>query len=484
MTAGSTVALCKGGRWTGSSQTLNNAACEPDPACPLGTRRENSCVPSTTCDLRDYQASWGGATRPAIQGANTNVTIGGGTVGNSNGYRILNLAFTGNGSTDGINPRPISSDWELCNNEISNFHHLVYFEFSSGDCTAAPTSQGYRRHYYRGNRFLNGGREALLTEDWDSEVDGNYFSGSPTLCDPLNHTVYTANNYCRQRNFVFKNNEVHQTCNGSTAVYSSKASTGFVYENNLIDVSQAGTSGYMVALTLDTWDDCVAGMTPAYGNVCGHQNPTIRGNRIITAHDTGIGLDHAPGALIENNLIVFAGGTIDGAGIKCPWHPGYTNAPACTGVVTRNNTIYVASGSGSVAGISVGNNTGRMEVYNNTIVRAGGAASLTCLEGNATTITGFGSNHCYGYSSLGYGTGWITTAPQFTNPGTDLTTADFTPIEGSPLADAGTTASTCTVRGAANQPCYAPTEISPSPWSGVGAFGARDVAPEIGAFER
>jgi hypothetical protein len=128
LSAGGTVALCKGGRWTATSdQTLNNAACAPDPSCPLGTRTGLSCTPSTTCDLRDYQAPWGGTSKPVISGGST-LWTGGSSVSAADGFRVLNLKFVGAGDLFAFCPSTYASDYEMCNIEWDNFGGAVYME--------------------------------------------------------------------------------------------------------------------------------------------------------------------------------------------------------------------------------------------------------------------------------------------------------------------------------------------------------------------
>jgi hypothetical protein len=485
--AGGTVALCKGGRWTASAdQTINNAACAPDVACPLATRTSLGCTPSTTCNLRDYQAAWGGTSKPVVYGNDATLSTGGGSVSAADGFRILNIKFLGTGVGVGFGPSILASDYEVCNVEWDNFGMAVYMELpDTSACQTVLNNGGSKRHYWRGNRIVNMTSTGILVEESDSEWDGNYIEWAPPgACSDRNHPVYHANNYCRSTNWTFKNNEVRSPkCSISTTVYVSKASENFVFENNLIDQSGSTNAGsFAMGITLGTWSSGCGGVSGA----CGHINTTIRGNRILMHVGYGIAADNAPGALVENNVIIYTPGNTspDGAAAILVPHAYSEAAQNSSNVMVRNNTVYLAGVSGSLVGFDNSRASGTSaRVYNNSFVKASGTANLTCLAGNATQIPAYGANHCYGYSSLGYGAGWITGAPSFVAPGANPATADFTPRATSPLRNTGSTASTCTVRGQTNRPCYAPTAITASPWSSTATSLNRDASPDIGAHE-
>jgi hypothetical protein len=157
------------------------------------------------------------------------------------------------------------------------------------------------------------------------------------------------------------------------------------------------------------------------------------------------------------------------------------------GAVIRNNTIY-NTGSDANAGIRIGSSysaTGYV-VTGNAVVNASGLTACYSYAGNGIQYWDY--NLCNGAGSVGTPAGgWdthsLTSAPQFTGATAPY---DFTPAAGSPLVDGGSTATSCTVAGLANQACsssLAWRSATWTPWQET-PLKPRDSTPDIGAFER
>jgi hypothetical protein len=514
--AGGAVALCKGGRWAPGAIGLNNAACQPDPACDTTAERAAGCYPTTTCDLRDYdpRPTWGNGDegRPTISGAGAQLTASasGNLIANGNGYRVLNIALVGNGSGTGISLNHYVTDFEMCNTLVQAFTFGAYWEWGPGataaqDCAIGTSGAGQRR-FWRGNRWINHSDNAALVEEWHSEWDGNYFSGTPQSCITYNHTVYFANNYCRQEGIRFVNNEVHHGPCASSAVYSSKAGTNFLFENNTVDFAQHGD--YATAFDIGVWNGCdtYARNTADTGgrnynrSWCGWSNVTYRGNRVTYTAGSGRAFmidGSAKGIVYENNVVTLKDGAFpdqNHATFLLPWRSTapydyliensvITNPGAVTGTIVRNNTVHLSNVTGYQRIVSTHmRSTARLQVYGNSFTKASGSATMVCVDGAAATVAAYGSNACFAgtFGDASYSGGWITTAPSFVAPAS----GDYTPQAGSPLVGAGSTATTCSVLGATGQPCSPATAVSGPTWSPTAAAKARDGAPDIGAFER
>lgn len=502
LSAGDTVALCKGGAWTvtGNQAAIANASCAAgaDITSPSNT---------STCDLRDYQASWGGTNKPLVQLTGT----GAGRLlnrqgGSTNGVRILNLAFKGGGTgpasgtypaqwgyISGIESSIVDSDWMFCDNDFSYLRIGMHVANSIGSSAT--------NFLVKGNYFNMLDQDAILGFGAGSgnvieanliDNTGGFVAGAPW--GNASHAIYLTpldnTGTAVATSLTVRDNQLLRTQATSTPpgpaltgiLVSHGQFDGLLVENNKID---AGSGALTIGI-----DFRAANSDHTY-----FRNMAIRGNWLNVGSGLGISVGQAPGVAIDNNVITLDGSFSWKQGIWSPHDAARTGQDDVqNNTHIRNNTIYFA---GSVAGgphgiYSSAEGTGHV-IASNTVTSSGGYcfATLlgTCSVGgtpcqinndigdmftqscsgtcnpNSSAYTFVGSNACYGGavfyrnapgSDFDSGT-QITTDPLFTSP-----PSDFTLATGSPLIDAGSTTYSTSI----DQYGY-----------------TRDANPDIGAFE-
>lgn len=499
--AGGTVGLCKGGKWA-----VNDSAW-------TGAWLNTACTPGSPCTLRDYTPPWasGNEDRPHLSASGNVAPISLTSDTASDGYRFLNLLLrntTSTGAGTGFGAWGNVNDIEVCNTVIDSFSFGAYLMHNGAG------SSGQRQHF-RGNRFLNNCTDAALVQTRDSDWDGNYFDnnghaacGSYNLYDTsggTTHTWYFDGDSAAVGPVRFINNEIHrssvhpnqQLCVGNAvAILTGDTANvgGVLVENNYFDTPKfANCSTQFFAG--GSW-----GVT--------NHNVVVRNNYIEVHEGNAIAFSQAPNALVENNVIVSTG---TGAGW---WDnealisvPHKTDGPATSGGTVRNNTIYIAGTTGNRDGrvaisVAKASTATGYNVTGNAIYVAPGGAIQGCFRvGDASRLAFMDNNVCSGPATwvqheangTSYGlAAWRTfsgrdasssaTAPTWV--GGALPGLDLTPAAGSSLVGAGSTATTCTVRGVVGSPCSAPTAVESSTWSATRTSVARDAAPDVGALER
>jgi hypothetical protein len=496
LAAGGTVALCKGGQWNGDE---NNGG--------LQAWHNNNCTTGSPCVLRDYVPASGGAARPkiAVSNAGTNgMTFWGDASVHNAAMRVLNLRFfrpdagatvTAQGSS-GIRAADNAANVEVCNCEIDGFG----LGFYAGDVGASCRTANWK---IRGNRIINNCTDAMLVGFKDTDIDGNLFDnnghgrcGSYDLSSPsggTTHTLYLDGRQCPEENVRVINNEVRRN-----AVYQgypqgspwgiAGGGRNVTFENNLIDMTPVHPT--MSGGAIFGGND-----NPSYISLDGI---TIRRNRILAGRGRQIGMSSVMHGLIEDNTIIISEPGNDSGDIIA--YPHEQGTVAQTSVVVRNNTIYVTKAAPSgLVGIRVATasaTTGNI-VTGNSVTFAGGGG--TCFRADsASKVAYMDNNQCSGASSYATNnSSWYSLAGWRSATGFDATSitppltglfvnapTDLTPILGSPLVGAASTASTCTVLGVANQHCSSPIAIGNPTWSPLDGGTARSATPSIGAFDR
>ncbi len=475
MNAGDTVALCRGGAWnldaaTGTcgdadpgSTRDSGAAYLQNPRCAAGTDLTDP-QNGSTCDLRDYQASWGGTNKPllAIPASVTSPTIILGRNGAStSGVRVMNLEFRGSGRgpgggtyTDqtgiywGSCGTTTDTSWLVCNNTFSNLAVGLHMEENGATANLVRIW---------GNRILMSWLDGILGGPGrNSSFDANFFDNNGGWGSPRGpaHAIYP-NGKSGSPGAQIVNNEIRYssvTC--VNAIISGHGPwDGLNVENNLIDCGANPVAGCW-AMKLDSGNRSGAG--PHY-----QRNARVHRNTIYTS-SAGIGLGQAPGSVVENNVIVMVGGATDWKrGVLIPSEPNF-GWDTTSNVRVQNNTIYIPTNNLNATGIELGTaaETVTGHVIANNVISAGGSLARCLATPQPASAYAFvGNNACFGASwgtTLGVATG-LTADPLFTDA-----PADLTPAAASPLVGAGTSA-------------YAPTLDF--------TLSARPSPPAIGAYE-
>ncbi|HYD40686.1 MAG TPA: right-handed parallel beta-helix repeat-containing protein [Anaeromyxobacter sp.] len=453
MDAGDTVALCKGGAWSldvaigtcgqsdpGAGHDSGSAYLQ-NPRCAAGSDLTDARNAST-CDLRDYQAGWGGTHKPllAIPASVTAPTLILGRNGAStSGVRVMNLEFRGNGRGPGggtyndntgmywgsCGPTTDTS-WLVCNNTFDRL--MIGLHMDENGATATHMNVW-------GNRILSSWLDGLLGGPGAySKLDANFWDNNGGWGSPRGpaHTIYP-NGKDGSPGAQIVNNEIRYsavTC-VNAIISGHGAWNGLNVENNLIDCGANPVPGCW-AMKLDSGN--ASGNPPHY-----QRNAHVHRNTIY-ASSAGIGLGQAPGSVVENNVIVMVGGTTDWKrGILIPSEPSF-GWDVTSNVAVRNNTIHIPMNDANAAGIQLGwegeRETGH--VIANNVVDAGG--SLTTCFATPHPAGGYafvGNNACHRgtWGTVYDATPHVTADPAFTNA-----PLDFTPRPGSPLVGGGTAA--------------------------------------------
>lgn len=455
MEAGDTVALCRGGVFVQADNVdWGNSKC----------RVNNNCT------LRDYLPAGLPATTalPAIV-SGAGIYRGMPFMSGGAGYRFINLRVT---TTAGIAygyglPNDLT-DLTICNNIVERFSQGV-----QDDCGDALNKGGTTtaRTVIIGSQFLRNFGQGVLVGGDGNIIADNYFDGNGSAAT-LDHSIYLTNHGPQAvatriaGNEIRNNDPVGGKCSAVSIVAHGRHRNTLI-ENNLIDNAGAVDGG--------CWGIQLGpGGHSTYPHFEYFENAVIRNNRMYGVGSVGIGADMCINCMIENNLVVVDSITGSGGteGIKAPtqsYDELYTDnlrCPPSQNITVRNNTIYYTAGvtSGTHRGITAFDDGSGHSYTNNAIAFSGSGSYFHCLHLQGSSYGAITNNSCFGQSETGNTEPGITvtTAPQFTNPGSGAT-FDFTPLAGSPLLNAA-------------DPAHAPT------YDLTGK--TRDATPDIGAYER
>ena len=454
MAAGSTVALCRGGAFLGDGNTTRNPNCRAD----------------STCDLRDYappaHPEWASdqTKRPIISGSSTRLIFLPDNGAHYEGFRAFNLqvrgSMTGQGAMFGSGN---STDVDVCN-----------VRFSDGDLAVYWADPIVSRWKLRQSQFERMGN-AILGGCTDCVLDSNYFANtSYTPNSNREHPIYISGEGVTGMRVT--NNEIHGcppgVTTGTVLLVVHGNHSGLLIENNLVQCDNPGTvnpGNYGISLDNGSYTS---------GNVGQERRSIVRRNRVVDCGEYGISLSQAPDSLVEDNVVVLPSTASGYTGIIAGNHAPRSQDPVNDRITIRNNTVYAPSSSHR--GISV-SREGTGHVVTNNVVFFGGGSG-TCFDfplasGAYARLSNNACNASWG-TSLDSARVVLSGSP-FTAAG-----SDFRPALGSPLVDAGTGATTCTVAGAGSQPCYSPLAPASTSWSASDAGVTRGGTPDIGAYER
>jgi hypothetical protein len=466
MAAGDTVALCRGGSLTTDAFNMRNA----------------NCTAGSTCDLRDYTPAahpeWANdqSKRPILVGDRIGYFPDNGS--HYEGFRFFNVASSG--STNGQGVFYIAGDMtdgDICNVHIHDGVLGVYFaDPNSGN----PIS---KRWTLRNSQFERLTSQGVLGGCTDCTVDSNYFAndsfGASTYFD---HPLYisAASGYRIDRMKV-TNNEVHAcrpgTTTGTIMLVVHGEHEDLLIENNLLQCDNpSGVTPNQWGIGLNN-GGYPTNVTQSYARVI------IRGNRIVGQVGFGIEVSQSPDAVIENNVIIMSSVAGSSAGIHLGEYAqrGASLDALNTRVTIRNNTVHFpyAETGWEQYGIMVGTEGVGHIVTNNVVYYAGGLTQCFYFPLSAGSYSMLSNNACNGT--------WGTTldANRFAFTGSPFVgSGDYRLAAGSALVNAGTTATTCTVKGAAGSPCYSPTTPGSITWDPAATAGTRSPPVDIGAYER
>ncbi len=448
--AGDQILFAQGGAWTNASMSIYN----------FNATADNPIV------FDSYTPNWGGTAKPILTefrlATNLLNFVDGGNADHDEGYTVRNLDLRG-GST---------GQWAVFAYNDADYikmENLDISDFSIGiHCAGAnPPNPGadYQNQHMSllnstikncsGQGFL-GGADYLLIENCLFQNNG---FGQAIF----NHNIYITNG----DHVIIRNNELYQ----SAVINGMPAGTSLVVHGRLDDLLIEGNyvhedpgmaTGYTWGIAVDPGNNSAEGFT----------NVVIRGNLLVNMFNKCIGVTSAPGAIIENNVIIneFAADLI---AIAAPDRVRGAEDMETTGVIIRNNSIYMRNANIFTTGILAGDEGSDYEIVSNIIsLDDGNGFAMNLADSNYTSVDynmmellnnakwGAGQNLSSWSSSRGFDLHSFTGDPLFTSPG--FPNYNLIPLSTSPVVDAGH-----------------PTLSAPTDYTGA----PRNAPADIGAFE-
>jgi hypothetical protein len=475
MPAGDTVALCRGGSWTGSTANIYNANCRAD----------------NTCDFRDY----GSGNLPVItytdDGSSTEYLFDVNKVGHDEGYRWWNIHFdnVSGKENDWLFTNDVS-DVDICNIEVHGGHLCIQ------DQGGSAGQDRNRRFTVRNSAFLNMASQGLLVGSSNFTIDSNVFTnvGDSPTCGMFCHAIYvqeedigsrSETNGMETQNLRIINNTM--TMDASVACGSSMIHIAGRQNNGLVE------NNYLLALNATT-NSCegIGGSGSGYSTAAWFRAMTYRRNRIFLLGNPGpsqVGIvldghgtvassgngqsayepnDPVPPTIVADNIIVvggaYPGGIVYTANTSDASPPG----DVTSGIITYNNSIYFPDAHSGSYGITTNwsKSSGDSYVVQNNAVYA---PNSTCVSNPQGFLAGRDTpNYCRTANGATNGLSTDALSAIWTDPAQ----LDFSLAPGSPLTGTG-------------DPTYfdayavAPTQAT---WTAADLPEARTAPIDIGAF--
>jgi hypothetical protein len=475
MPAGDTVALCRGGSWTGSTVHIYNANCRAD----------------DTCDFRDY----GTGNLPSISFSANAVLFYVNTSGHDEGYRWWNIdvANASNMETDWGFGNDVS-DVDICNISI----HGGYIAIQEQGGVAG---QGRNNRFtIRNSAFSNIALDALLVASSNFTIDSNVFTnvGDSTTCPPggmFCHAIYfqeedigpmSETTMMETQNLRITNNSITMdnsvACGSSFIHIAGRQNNGLVENNYMVALNSttnscmgigAGGSGYPVAAWFRAMTYrrnrifLLGNPLPSQGGIAldGHGTVAsdVNGQSVYTLGQA------VPPAVVADNIIV-VGGKYPGA---ISYNPNSSEASppgdVTSGIVTYNNSIYLLNAQSGSVGITTnwsGRGGGDSYVIQNNAVYG---PSATCITNPQGYLTGRSTpNYCRTVDGDTNGLSQDALSVVWTDAGN----GDFSLPIGSPLIEKGSSTNF-------DPYAVAPTQAS---WTAADLPELRSAPIDIGAF--
>lgn len=380
LAAGTRLLFAQGGAWNNVNLQLRN----------LNVTTEQPLT------FDSYATAWGQSVRPWIRAGGSFYAFQFGTYGdteNDGGYVVRNLRLDGvDGATAwGFHLRNNVHHVLLENLEIHGFEIGIH----SGGGVSALT--------VRNNLVHMNAEMGMLGYADDLVVEGNTFRFNNFSGSPFNHGVYLsggARNGLVRNNTFAGNSTVNGVCSGGNLTVHGQWD-GLVVEGNTI--TQTASNGGCYGISINS----------AYDTAEYFRRLVVRGNVLHNVGGCSICLTSAPGALVENNLIVNTQAAYQAAILIPDRTPG-PGDDVDGGAIIRNNTIYLTQPGASSEGIALRPGSGGgVQVTSNLIAfgPATGAQSRCFSHSARSAYTSFDHNLCHFASGNG---SWSAAYPTLT----------------------------------------------------------------------
>lgn len=370
--AGGTVALCRGGAFTATKNAMVSNL---------------NCTAASPCVLRDYVPSdWTPAVdhQPIIHaGASTNGLELNNNTAHQEGFRILNLDFEGDGTSNsqGLFLYDDLSDVFVCNVTFNGLQAGILLDGSTPYPPTGCYSPGppivdncpiQRRITMQGNTFTNIAVMGFFGYGISVDLNYNYWEKCGTD-NALDHVVYfgpeeldnsTPITQALMQDEHFIGNIIVDpgsagTCDG-TIVVAHGAHTGLVVQNNTISIPTNTITGNCYGIGVES-------ATGNYSDLL--QSALVDSNTIQAYGEVGIAVSSCQNCTVSNNLIMTDNKDatsgpfciLSGGGVVDEYDLGSTD----TTIV--NNTCYYANAGNYGRGISITSEGSGYVVANNVI---------------------------------------------------------------------------------------------------------------------
>ncbi|MBI5256549.1 MAG: right-handed parallel beta-helix repeat-containing protein [Burkholderiales bacterium] len=298
---------------------------------------------------------------------------------NDGGYTIRNLKLDGLGAAGvwGLHLRNDVHHVLMENLEITGFELAVH-------TVGATVGNNF---ILRNSNIHHNHEMGLLGDGYDSVIEGNTFADNNFSGSAFSHAIYLGGH---GRNFIVRNNtftnnsRVNGVCTGGNFTVHGQWD-GLLVEGNTIqqDASAGGCYGISV--------------NSAYDSPEWFRNLVVRGNRIVNLGNCSICLTSAPGAIVENNLVVNTQASYHAAILVPDRTPG-PGDDVDTGAIVRNNTIYLSQPTAWSEGIALRPGSGTNQQVVSNLIYFGAATDPThrCYNvGALSNFVAFDNNLCH-----------------------------------------------------------------------------------------
>jgi Right handed beta helix region len=325
-----------------------------------------------TTDLPLTFADYGSGPLPLIRiplpaparGVSIGFEIGGGWNNKTNdgGYVFRNLRFDGVGKTTwGFWLRDNVHDVTFDGVEIGGFHIGIHTQ------SAAP--HGVTNVALLNSRIVRNSDMGWLGYPKSGlRMEGNTFEANNASGSGFSHAVYVGggdNSVFRNNRFIRNSVAPSGLCTGGSLTLHGQM-TGILVEGNTFEQTAGDQGCWQISIT------------QGYTGAEWFRNLVVRGNTVINGGNSGMVIQSAPGALVENNRIFNTQTVIPQTAIVVGGGDYTGGDDADTGAIVRNNTAcYTAPASGS--GVTRVNSSGAT-VVNNSMLTGKAATTGVCAR--------------------------------------------------------------------------------------------------------
>lgn len=369
--AGAQVLFARGGVWTSFNANVFNL----------------NATPTAPIFFDSYSPPWGGTAPPWLRaGGAFFAFLFGGTYGDTTvdgGYVVRNLKLDGLGAAGswGVYVGNAIRNVFIENLEISGFDIGIHAQNGSHGTGHDIAGLTIRNNDIRHNR-----QHGILGNANDLVIESNIFRNNNFSGSGFEHGIYLGGHGVRgvvRGNVFVDNSVVNGVCTGGNLTVHGQWDN-LLIENNLI--TQIASAGGCYGISINS----------AYDTAEWFRNLVVRGNTIVNLGNCSICLTSAPGAIVENNVIVNTQNTYHAA-ILIPDRTPRAGDDLDSGAIVRNNSIYLTQPAASDAirlTAGAGNN---LQVVSNLIYFGTGASdNHSCFAHPAyANFAAFDNNLCH-----------------------------------------------------------------------------------------